>query len=409
VLPAAAVGAPLPGVARLALVAATFGLAAASRRYIEDPIRHGRAARLPNSRTLSAAGALSLVVAVGALGIGTVVAPPTTVSGGEVVLNLPTARPTATQPATGTPEPGATETPPTGSPPTDVPPATRPPTIAGPVPADLVPSLGAVRADLPIVYSDGCHASAAALPDITDLASCVYGDRDAQTTVVLIGDSHAAQWFPTLDRLAKERSWRLVSITKSACPAIDTDIDIYNPTLKRPYPECATWLDMTLARIVAERPDLVVISNARSTRFLIDGETVRTTDRDDLWGAGLAATVASARSSGADVVVIGDTPDPAGDPPVCLSDHLDDARACATPAAEAIAPARLATERGVAAAGGATFIDPTDWLCPSDPCPVVIGRVLVFRDGHHMTTPFATALAPYLAPLLEPPLARRAP
>jgi hypothetical protein len=30
----------------------------------------------------------------------------------------------------------------------------------------------------------------------------------------------------------------------------------------------------------------------------------------------------------------------------------------------------------------------------------VIGRLLVYRDGHHMTTPFATALGPYLEPLL---------
>jgi len=30
----------------------------------------------------------------------------------------------------------------------------------------------------------------------------------------------------------------------------------------------------------------------------------------------------------------------------------------------------------------------------------VIGNVLVYRDGHHMTTPFARALAPYLEPLL---------
>jgi hypothetical protein len=30
----------------------------------------------------------------------------------------------------------------------------------------------------------------------------------------------------------------------------------------------------------------------------------------------------------------------------------------------------------------------------------VIGRVLVYRDGHHMTTPFARALAPYLGSAL---------
>jgi len=39
-------------------------------------------------------------------------------------------------------------------------------------------------------------------------------------------------------------------------------------------------------------------------------------------------------------------------------------------------------------------------LCPTDPCPAIIGRLLVYRDGHHMTTPFSTALAPYLGPLL---------
>jgi hypothetical protein len=102
------------------------------------------------------------------------------------------------------------------------------------------------------------------------------------------------------------------------------------------------------------------------------------------------------------VLVIGDTPNPAGDPPVCLSDHLDDALACATPSAKAVAPDWLATERAVTVKTGATFIDPSAWLCPTEPCPAVIGRVLVYRDGHHMTTPFARALAPYLEPLLPP-------
>jgi SGNH domain (fused to AT3 domains) len=57
-------------------------------------------------------------------------------------------------------------------------------------------------------------------------------------------------------------------------------------------------------------------------------------------------------------------------------------------------------ERTAAGANGATFIDPAPLLCPTDPCPAIIGRLLVYRDGHHMTTPFSTALAPYLGPLL---------
>lgn len=413
VLPAAAVGAPLPGVVRLALVAATFGLAAASRRYIEDPIRHGTAARMPSPRTLGYAVALSLVVAIGSLGIGVAIGPPTTTATtDDVKLELPTAPTTASAAPAGSALSGSAPSgsAPSGSGPsspgpstTATPPATTTPRAAtpgGPVPTDLVPSLGAVRADLPVIYADGCHASAAELPSIASKASCVYGATESPTTVVLIGDSHAAQWFPTFERLARERSWRLVSMTKSACPAVDVDVDIFNPTLKRAYPECAAWLAMTLQRIASERPALVVISDARSTRFLIGGEPVRSTDRDDLWAEGLGRTVASARASGAQVVIIGDTPDPAGDPPVCLSDHLDDALACATPSSVAVATGRLATERTVAAAAGATFIDPTPWLCPTEPCPAVIGRLLVFRDGHHMTTPFAAALAPYLDPLL---------
>lgn len=398
VIPAAAIEAPLPGLVRLALVGATFALAAASRRWIEDPVRHGRAARMPSPRTLAAAGALSLIVAIGALGVGTVIAPPaTSASIDDVPLVLPSRPPAsagASPAASGGANPDATGGP--GAPAT-----TRPPTLTAPVPVDLVPSLGTVRADLPAVYADGCHTSAAELPSIADRSICVFGVPKAGTTVVLIGDSHAAQWFPALERLALERSWRLVSLTKSACPAIRTDTAIFDPTAKRAYPECATWLTMTVDRIATERPDLVVISDARSTRFLIDGEAVRSTDRDDLWGAGLDATIRAVRAAGAAaVVVIGDTPDPAGDPPVCLSAHLDDALACATPAETAITLTRLATERDVATARGAGFIDPSDWLCPTDPCPAVIGRLLVYRDSHHMTTPFAKALAPYLEPAL---------
>ena len=48
--------------------------------------------------------------------------------------------------------------------------------------------------------------------------ACVYGDRGARTTVVLFGDSHAMQYFPALQRIAGRRHWRLVELTKAACP-----------------------------------------------------------------------------------------------------------------------------------------------------------------------------------------------
>jgi hypothetical protein len=60
----------------------------------------------------------------------------------------------------------------------------------------------------------------------------------------------------------------------------------------------------------------------------------------------------------------------------------------------------------LAAAAGVTFIDPSPWVCPTDPCPVVIDSYLVFRDKHHLTTVFATALSRRLLDALPPSLPR---
>jgi hypothetical protein len=104
--------------------------------------------------------------------------------------------------------------------------------------------------------------------------------------------------------------------------------------------------------------------------------------------------------------VIADTPRSVVDPPVCLSDHLDDVLACATAQARAIDENWLAGEADAAQETGATLVDPIPWVCPADPCPVVIGRYLVFRDNHHLTTPFATALRTRLEAALPLPATR---
>jgi hypothetical protein len=257
-----------------------------------------------------------------------------------------------------------------------------------------VPPLAEVRDDIPVVYADGCHAEARE----TVPGRCAYGSTGSATSVFLIGDSHAAQWFPTIERLGLANDWRLVSMTKSACPT--ADLPVYHTTLKREYTECAAWRAAVLERIERERPALVIVSDSRAGQLLAVGTPVRSTTRDDLWATGLERALRGITAAAGQVVVIGDTPNPDGDPPVCLSDHLDDVLACTTPAATAFAPERTATERRVSEALGATFVDPSGWLCPTEPCPSVIGRLLVYRDGHHMTTPFATALAPYLEPLL---------
>jgi hypothetical protein len=265
--------------------------------------------------------------------------------------------------------------------------ASLPPSAPGPVPPDLLPPLTSVHDDAPAIYGDGCHAD----QGTTVPKDCAYGDLASDIVVTLIGDSHAAQWFPALERLATARHWRLVPLTKSACPA--ADVTVWNSTFKRPYTECDAWRDAVFARVEALHPALTIVSDSRSYQLIEAGEPVPVASATDQWDAGLQQSLARFRAASGSVAVIADTPRAHGDPAVCLSGHLDDALACANPASAAIDVTWLDGERAGAEVAGVAFVDPTRWVCPSDPCPVVIDRYLVFRDNHHLTTVFSRALA----------------
>jgi hypothetical protein len=49
----------------------------------------------------------------------------------------------------------------------------------------------------------------------------------------------------------------------------------------------------------------------------------------------------------------------------------------------------------------ARIVDMTDLYCDETMCPPVIGGVVVYRDGTHLTGTYARTLAPYLAERLR--------
>ena len=406
VLPAAAIEGELPLVVRLGLAAISIGVAAASQRWIEDPIRHGRFVGLRVRRTLAVAGATSVAVALLSVGLGSAASAALGPGPGvaaastdpNVLLPDPLASADAASAGAATATPaGPARSSPAASASASGNPTARPATIGGPVPANLTPSLAAVRSDNPAIYDDGCHLD---IPTSVPKSTCVFGDPASPTTVVLFGDSHAAQWFPALDRLARVEGWKLLTDTKSACTPVS--VAVYYDPLNRAYTECDAWRQHVFDQLATLHPTAVIVTTSRGYR-LIDGSTTPTSfERPDLWRAGMAATLARLAGLSPHVVLLGDTPRSRFDAPVCLSAHLDDSLACATPLTESIDQAWTAQDARQAAAAGATFIDPTPWVCPTEPCPIVIGSYLVFRDAHHLTTAFATALAGRLLHALPP-------
>jgi peptidoglycan/LPS O-acetylase OafA/YrhL len=406
ILPAAFVGSELDLPVRLLLAAASVGVAALSQRFVEDPIRHGRFVGLASRRGLAMAGALSLVVLLTSVSASAVATSRLTAKGPDVGGSTsdvplpssvePTHAPLRTPAPSGGPShaPGASDTPAPSPTPTPAP-TPMPAPSAAPVPADLSPTLLAAANDLPAIYNNGCHLD---FPTTALPAGCYFGNTSSSTLVVLFGDSHAAQWFPALQRAAVAQNWKLESLTKSGCSP--QAITVWRPTDSRAYTECDQWRTIALNHIAAEKPELVIVSSTRAYELAINGQAADVQDHLDLWAKALNKTLGRLAASAGQVVLLGDTPRSVGDPVACLSQHMDDVTACAVPFSQAVDQNMLALNEQAAAAKGVDFIDPTAWVCRTDPCVPVFGRFLIYRDQGHMTKTYASALSKPLAAAL---------
>jgi peptidoglycan/LPS O-acetylase OafA/YrhL len=249
-----------------------------------------------------------------------------------------------------------------------------------------------VRDERSRISREGCHQG---FPK-EEIAECAYGDTTAHRTMVLVGDSHAAQWFPALERMAQEKGWRLVSLTKSACPWVW--VTPYNLGLGRPYEECARWRAVVVQRISKERPALVVLANASKFYMQAPGQAIEA----EKWRAGMHRTLVELRRAGAFVVILRDTPSANFDVPICLSRaawrRQDLLSSCSFDRGAALDISMFALEqRAAEEIDHVSVIDLTDLLCRGSLCQPIIGARVAYRDSNHLTTGVSISLAPVLA------------
>jgi hypothetical protein len=226
----------------------------------------------------------------------------------------------------------------------------------------------------PAVYGDGCHVNYGE----TKSGYCTYGNKNSSTTIVLYGDSHAAQWFPALEKLANERGFKLVSLTKSACPAVDS---------KRPdqgafkMVHCTKWRQNSIARIAKIRPMAVITS---SFQYFTPANTK--VSRSQWWSDGQRKLLKDLQGSTAHLIYISDTPRPLRDIPNCLASR--NSSSCDS------------TEKSrVSIVSGFQVVDPTPWLCASY-CPAIVDGTVAYRDASHISVQMAVKLLPKLEEVL---------
>jgi len=245
--------------------------------------------------------------------------------------------------------------------------------------------------DRPANYDDECHS------DQFDprLRTCTFGHEDGETSVLLFGDSHALQWQPGLKAAARDNGWRIVTMTKSACPPAQIRSSRGEA---RAQTSCDRWRDEALAWIAANEPEVVLMSGAGRKYKLEDERGLRIPGpgRTAMWVDGLVATL-EAIPDGSAALVLADTPYLETNPARCIEKDPSDLVPCTTPRSHAIDAAFDAAERAAVEEGGATYADLTPVICPYGPCPVVIGDVLAWRNRDHLTATFARILAPSIA------------
>lgn len=222
----------------------------------------------------------------------------------------------------------------------------------------------------PAVYDDGCHVN----NGVTKSPDCTYGVVGSKRKIVLFGDSHAAQWFPTLEKLAHEKGFELISLTKSACPGpAVTKVD----TGKYKNKDCFAWRKNAIERIKAIHPEAVLISGFQ--HFEVPSQYP---NRQSWWREGQRKTLSLLQGSSPHIVYISDTPHPNRDIPSCMAAGQLDRCNGSDPSTPIFT-------------SGYQQINPTSWLCMRT-CPAVIDGTVVYRDASHLTVAQARALSPQL-------------
>ena len=219
-------------------------------------------------------------------------------------------------------------------------------------------SLDEVRSK-PINNIDGCHIHIRQ----TVSPRCEYGDISSKKTIVLYGDSHAAQWLPALDLIGKKRGIKIVSLTKSACPSAEV---IKELSSQYDVDDCQAFRDSSVARINRIKPLAVILTGMQPFTAPYSDEDAR-----PWWLAGETKVFNRIKSATQFPIYLTDTPLPQVDIPDCLVAGRGAACDTARPIADEVAP-------------GLIPINPTPWLC-TDTCPAVVDRIIAYRDKSHLT------------------------
>jgi peptidoglycan/LPS O-acetylase OafA/YrhL len=321
-------------VERIVAAGASLGVAYVTYRYVENPIRHDAALIKSPKLTLAVGGALAAICLITA----------------ELALHFAESIGNSPQ----------------------------------------MQALSTTRAD----FAEMSRRECVSVDGSSTVKICTFGAPGSATNVVLFGDSHAAQWFDSMEEIAQREHWKLTTVIKLGCAAVDVDpgtgIDA--------DPECIAWRQQAIHDIVALRPTLILLGSATN-------KLDRPENPDAHANAALAAdvregvlrTLRPLSAAGARIALLRDTPEFPFDVTSCVAraerHSWYPSDVCDLPAATVLDPRIYAAEQSAAASlPGIRLIDLDATLCPRGVCKAVVNGRVMYRDTHHLAGKSAASL-----------------
>jgi hypothetical protein len=115
-----------------------------------------------------------------------------------------------------------------------------------------------INVSLPKSYShNNCHNRLE-----VDEAKCAFGDLEGdKPNAILVGDSHAAQYLWSLEEIAVENKFKLVSLTHSACPYHSLQL------LMKLKKDCTTWSKSLEKYLLKQENSVIIFSGATNIGY----------------------------------------------------------------------------------------------------------------------------------------------
>ncbi|SOD73416.1 peptidoglycan/LPS O-acetylase OafA/YrhL [Jatrophihabitans sp. GAS493] len=218
---------------------------------------------------------------------------------------------------------------------------------------------------------------------------CSYGASDSARTAVVIGDSIAASWMPTVSGALVPRGWRVLGLMFASCSPIEADAP-------PPVPQ-ADFISLCRAsrKVMTDwaaslHPDLVIVSSAQGPiARLSSGATGPAAQQE--WTAGAVKTIQQLRSGGVENVLVLSNAVSGKDPAECAT-RLSGPKVCETNL-DSDYKAKMKGEAEAARRQHAQLLDTRNWFCVGDRCPIEADGVLIRVDKAHLTAAWAARLA----------------